>query len=281
MQSEFFDFSKFYGIYENASMWLRLIARSEIRIKILVSLSKGSKNLGELRELLNLSSSTILHAMRNMEVEGFIENSVEGYTLTNIGKIQAILINNLIKAIAVLEKDKDFWLTHDLSAIPDHLLRRIGELDDLVAVKGNAWDVLKPHYNLIQLLMKAGEVKSVSPVFHSDYPEIIETLVNNKADVELILTDKVMAKILESSRDILERMISEPNFRLWVIDEDVKVAITVTDSALSLGLFRDDETYDISTDLISHTDDALNWGRDLFEYYRLRSKKISGPNAPP
>ncbi|MDY6964609.1 MAG: winged helix-turn-helix domain-containing protein [Halobacteriota archaeon] len=268
MQAEFYDF------YEKASDWLRLLARSEIRIKILANLNEGVKNLGELREVLDLSSSTILHGMRGMELEALIENTATGYALTNIGKIQTILINDLIKSIAVLSKDRDFWLNHDISGIPEHLLKRIGELNDYEFVRSTPEDLLKTMSNYLYLVMKAKEVKGVSVVFAPQFPSVFKKLVKEKADVQLILTREVMAKTLETSRGILESLIPKPNFRLWEIDEEVKVAFSVTDSFLSFGLLRNDGTYDFDADLIAHDNEALNWARDLFEYYRKRSKMI-------
>ncbi|MDY6964612.1 MAG: winged helix-turn-helix domain-containing protein [Halobacteriota archaeon] len=266
--------SEFYNLYKQASGWLRLLARSEIRIKILTSLNDGSKNLGELREVLDLSSSTILHSMRDMEIEGLIENTNAGYTLTNVGRIQAILLHDLIKAIAVLSKDKDFWLTHDLSGIPDHLLKRFWELSDCEIMMATPDDLLKPFSKYTQQIMKAKEMKGVSPVFHPDFPNVMNILLNKKTDVELIITRKVATKIMGAHRGLLENSTAEPNFRLWVTDEDLNVNFTVTESAFSMGLFRNDGIFDISIDLFAYASDALNWGRDLFEYYRKRSQIV-------
>ena len=269
----------FYDAYEKASNWLRLISRSEIRIKMLMTLNGGPKDLSQLREQLSLSSSTIIHAIGDMGSEGIIERSPEqGYTLTNIGSVQAVLVNDLINVLGVLSRNREFWLTHDISGIPNHLLKRIGDLGDCEVVKSSPDDVFKIFSNYFQLVGKAKVLKGVSPIFYPDFPGLVKALVDKKSKVELVLTKEVFFKVMEMNQDRLKALngfLSEGVLELWVIDGDIKVALTVTDSALSFGLFNCEGTYDVLTDLVSYGDKALNWGRELFEYYRIPSKKIT------
>jgi predicted transcriptional regulator len=65
------------------------------------------------------------------------------------------------------------------------------------------------------------------------------------------------------------------NFSVWVTGEKLRVGLTVTDKYLSLGLFKkDSHTYDSSTDLFSSDLRAIEWGEDLFRYYKERSARL-------
>lgn len=241
-----------------------------------MALNEGGKNLNQLRDEIGLTSSAILHSMRNMGIENLILKTKEGYFLTNIGKSQAILLNGLINSMSALSKTEDFWLNHDISGIPEVLLREIGDLRDCEVVKATPDDLLKTFSNYMRLVTRAKEIKCVSSIFYPEFPNMVKTLVNRKSDVELVLTRNVVDKVMEKHLSILKNLIYESNFELWVIDEEVKVAFTITESALSFALFLNDGTYDVSTDLIAYGTDAVDWGRKLFEYYRKRAKKI-GP----
>ena len=254
---------------------IRLFTGSEIRVKVLMDLNEGSKDLPQLKRSLGHDSSTIIHAMKDMKVENLIEVTKEGYALTNIGKTEVILLNHLLRSVSTLSKNEEFWLTHDLSGIPDHLLRRIGDLSNCEILVSPSDDLLSVFSNYFQIVMKAKGMKGVSPIFHPDLPNLVKTLVDVKADVELVLTQKVIKKATKTCQHKFKKMISESNFRLWMIDEDVKVAFTVTDSALSFGLFSNDGRYDMGTDLVAYNDDAIRWGRDLFEYYRMRAREVN------
>jgi predicted transcriptional regulator len=58
-----------------------------------------------------------------------------------------------------------------------------------------------------------------------------------------------------------------------VVDELPQIAITVTDQFLSIGFFYKSGNYDFTRDLISTSPAALKFGKDLVEYYRMRSRR--------
>ncbi len=75
------------------------------------------------------------------------------------------------------------------------------------------------------------------------------------------------------SLEYLERLILENQLKLWKIKEDVKVAFTVTDNFIALGLSMINGRYDNTKLLLSGYDDMLKWGDKLFEYY-LEPKEL-------
>jgi predicted transcriptional regulator len=58
------------------------------------------------------------------------------------------------------------------------------------------------------------------------------------------------------------------------VRDSLKIALTVTERFLSLGLFAVDGTYDYSADLMSSHPQALEWGKRLFEYYHASSERV-------
>lgn len=269
--------AEFYNQYKNAIDGIRLFAGSEIRLKVLMALNEGSKDIGELKVSLGHDSSTILHAMENMESEYIIDGNKGGYSLTNIGKNQAVVLNSLLKSISTLSKNREFWLTHDLSDIPEHFLKRIGDLNNCEIIYSSFVDPLKSITNYYRLVLESNKMICVSSIFLPELFGILETLINRKVEIEIIITKRVFSKVLTSIQyhlDLLSRFISEKTFKLWVLSEEIKTAFTVTDSAISFGLYSNDGMYDITSDLVSYSDDAIKWGEALFEYYRVRSKRV-------
>lgn len=264
--------AEFYDTHKKVLSWLRLLARSEIRCKIMLALNEGDKNLSQLRELLGLSSSTILHAMRDMETESLIVSTEDGYALTNIGEAQAILVIDLIKAIYVLSENPEFWLTHDISGIPEVLLKRIGDLGDCEVVKATTLDILKPLTDFIQMLGNSKKMLGISPIFHPDFPKIVGKLLSEQVSVKLILTKEILNKLIEYDVKIVEEISRRKNCGVW-LNDDLKVAFTVTDKFISLGLFSVDGVYDFTCDLMGGSKEAIVWGDSLFEYYIEKSKR--------
>jgi predicted transcriptional regulator len=57
------------------------------------------------------------------------------------------------------------------------------------------------------------------------------------------------------------------NLKFFKIENQPSLAFTVTDYFMELGFFRHDGTYDWSNELLSYSEDSLNWARQLFQHY--------------
>lgn len=254
---------------------LRLAACSNLRRSILISLKEGKKALRELRDELEVSSTTAIHALRELEKNNLVFQDLDrGYSLTKIGEIVALKLTDFVDVIEVLKKHENFWLTHDLSGIPPHLLEKIGWLKDSTLIEAPATDLFKVHSTYIDMITKAEEIKGVSPIFVPELPFVYETItIEKKGDVQLVVTEGVLNKI---DREVLENIFSDKNskLKLYIMKGDVKVAFTVTDYCLSFGLFNLDGTYDWNKDLRSYDKEAIEWGKELFEWYRKRAERI-------
>jgi predicted transcriptional regulator len=254
---------------------LRLAACSDLRRVTLICLDSGKKSLSDLRDELEVSSTTAIHALRELEKGNLVfQDEDRNYALTKIGKVITLKLADFISAIEVLKKHEDFWLTHDFSGIPLHLMEKIGWLKDSVVVKDTATDIFKVHSNYIDMLKDTKEVKGVSSIFVPEYPLVFEELIREKkANVELIVTEEVLGKIDE---EILKEIFTDKSskFKLYITKEDIKAAFTVTDFFIAFGFYRLDGTYDYSNDLRSYDKEAIKWGKELFEWHRKQAERV-------
>ncbi len=257
---------------------IRFAICSELRRNIIIALRAREKGVSELRKILGVSSTTAIHALRDLEKNKIIfEDGKRNYGLTKVGEVIALKISDFVDAIDVLQKHEEFWLTHDLSAIPPHLMEKIGWLRDSTLVSDTSTDIFKSHTTSLQVLENANEVKGIYPIFHLEYMTMIEELVRRKGiDVELIVTNEVLNSIvgMVETEEAFKIFLQEPNFTLFAMEEDTKVCLTLTDSVFYLGLFTDSGTYDYNNALISDAKEALSWGRELHEYHRQLSSNV-------
>ncbi|MCJ7444224.1 MAG: DUF1724 domain-containing protein [Methanotrichaceae archaeon] len=253
--------------FDLAEGQLKGFTRSGVRTKVLLCLEERAKTAAELEDEIGIRTSTILHSIKDMMEHNLIGKSGQGYFLTNIGKIQAKLLDDLISAMVILDQYKDFWLTHDISGIPENLLLRIGVLSQSQILSADPAALLKVYENFISELLKSENIYGVSPIVLPEYANAIAAAVNNGAKVELILTENVMKIVLKDHYIILKNLLEHEDFKLYKINHEVKVAFTVTDSLISLGLFGLDGVYDMVEDLICTGKKAQEWGMELFNYY--------------
>jgi len=254
---------------------LRLAICSELRRGILISLREEKKAVIELRTELEISSTNSIHALRELEKNNLVfQDEARNYALTKIGEIIALKLSDFIDAIKVLKKHEDFWLTHDLSGIPPHLLEKIGWLKDSTIIETTTIDTLKVYTAFVDILKNAKEIKGVTSMFVPEFQLLLKELTLEKnVDVKLILTKKIVEGM---DKEILKRIFADKSskLKLYIMKENMKVAFTVTDYLISFGLFHIDGTYDWNKDLISYDKEAIEWGRELFEWYRKRAERV-------
>ncbi|WP_461865207.1 helix-turn-helix transcriptional regulator [Thermococcus sp.] len=262
----------------NSENVLKMIVTSNVRYKVLLALSEGAKSLGEIQMQVGSTKSTISHALSDLEDENLItqDSETKKYKLTNVGRLIYLQIKHITSSLESIKRFEDFWLSHDLSGIPEELLVRIGDLKDS-ELHVTAPEYLKlPHEIYIELIKTSKWIKGVSPILFSDYPqEFLGLAFGKEVDIEIITTRSVYNKLIElSPQEAVEKVKNISNVKLYVVEENPKVAFTVTNNFLSLGLFLPDGTYDMMSDLISKSEKAKRWGIDLFEYYKKRAKRV-------
>ena len=246
---------------------IKFITGSDTRIKILYSLKDGALDLGSVRNDTGINSSTLLHAMNKLEENNLMAKGKDGYHLTHLGRIQLMILIDLIKTMSALCLHKDFWLNHQIDDIPEPLLKELGDLVESDIVRATSINLLKPMSVIAEAISKAKTVMGVVSIFQQGFLEYIEDLAMRDSDVKLILTEELFDMLKNEHISLLRDILSKDNFEIWVTDRDVKVAFVVTDSAFLLGLFRNDDTYDMSENLVSHSKEAISWGMKLFKHH--------------
>ncbi len=254
---------------------LRLVICSDLRKNLLICLNEDKKSLGDLRNELNISSTTAIHALRELEKNNLaFQDRDKNYALTKIGRILTLKVADFSDAVDVLKNYERFWLEHDLSGIPDDMMEKIGWLRDSNVVQIDSLDIVKTHESFVRFIKRAKWIKGVSPVFSSDYPVVFKEIIEKNVRTELILTDGALKKTIDAlGKKKFDNLISNYQLDLLVIDENLKVAFTVTNGFISIGLFTNNGLYDPTHDLISTDNKAIQWGNEFFEYYRAKAKR--------
>jgi predicted transcriptional regulator len=248
--------------------------------EILLNLEGEPKDLGDLRAQINARDTSILHTMKKLESDSLVyrDSITRSYSLTNIGHVYAITLNRLLKTSNVMSGMSDFWLQHDLSGIPDHLLLEIGALDDATILRSTPSDLDAIHSRFLESLRRSMKIDGISAVFHPDFIQAMADVLDNGAKVRIVLTREVFDKTREIVRlkdlaKYVKRLLIDRNLEIY-IGGDPKMGLTATENFVSLGLFTLNGAYDYAVDIMSSQPQALEWGERLFGYYRGISERI-------
>ena len=264
--------------YEEVKDDLKFQNTSSVRIKIMISLMEGSKKTKDLRKSIGIQSSTILHGIIELEKQNLVSRKGDNYYLSEVGEIAILKLVDMIKTAVSLKKFQKLWLNHDIDAIPQHLLMKIGDLSPGKLIEAEHDDLFKTHGIHEQIILNAAKIRGVSPIFYPDYIKTFNRIIEKGVNVELILTEEILEKTIRlhdpESLKNLKKLISQEKIKIWKIKEDVKVAFTITDKSITLGLFSKKGMYNSTHILLSHHDDSIEWCNKLFDYYLKKAQKV-------
>ena len=255
---------------------LRLLSCSDLRNNLAQALRNGKKmTLSELSEHVGASSPACVHALRELTKEHVTrQDEKRNYLLTNIGEIVTRKFAEVNATITALSEHREFWLDHDLSGIPLYLLDKIGCLGDSTIRSSSPTDLFSVFNVLFTLLGDSKEICGIQPFFIEDLTIQLIKLVDQKIDIQLIVTPGVLDAILRTAdRKELENAVKK-NLKLFKTESQPNVAATVTDYFLLLGFFRPDGQFDWSNGLLSYSPDALTWGQELCAHYVERAEPV-------
>ncbi|MDF0592138.1 winged helix-turn-helix domain-containing protein [Methanotrichaceae archaeon M04Ac] len=261
--------------YDLTEEYLKGFTRSKVRTQVILSLLEGEMSASELEKKLGARVTTILHSIKDMMASDLVEKSTQNsYSLTNLGKMQGYRLMDAIDFALVQEQHKKFWLTHDIAGIPSHLLKDIGMLSKSEMIESDPTSILKTTEHFVSGLKRSKMIKGVSPYVIPAYPDTIIEVAKTGARINLILTPKVIKALIKDYAPAFREVKGYDNVVIRSLDRETTIGFTVTDSFLSLGLFRLDGNYDLGSDLICIGDSAVSWGNELFEYYNKMSKPL-------
>ncbi|SNQ60423.1 hypothetical protein [Candidatus Methanoperedens nitratireducens] len=96
----------------NTEDLLRLAICSDLRKNILISLIEGKKSLADLRDEMNISSTTAIHALKELEKGNLTyQDKNRDYSLTIIGRIIAMKLLDFSETADTLKKTKNSGLS--------------------------------------------------------------------------------------------------------------------------------------------------------------------------
>ena len=253
---------------------LKFFTTSGVRVKLLISLNREKMTMDQLRSEFGYRTSTILPVLAELKSKELIYQEDRYYDVTRFGRLISSKLIDFIETLFMFKTQEQFWKDHETYVIPELFFRNIGSLIRSQIVEASPEDIFEVHRHFLELLEGCKVINGVSPFLHPELPDMFRMFAEREAVVRLVVTAPVLELMRERHEAVLQRFKAMQNFRLRVIEDDVRVAFTVTEKTVSLGFFRPDGTYDYNTDLVSDDLNAIGWGNALFEYYWRRSTDV-------
>jgi len=258
------------------SQLLELIFLSEKRKDILLFLREGPKTTGEIKKHLNASAVAVLPQLKKLREDSLVFKAEDVYTLSPLGIAVAGRMQAMVSLLNVFGKHYEYWSKHAVECIPLSLRNRIGDLEKCTfSEPPDMAHLFEPHREFVEKLSISRHIQGIASIFHPLYPYLFLSFAAKGADVSLLVTRTVYARLMEEYRTELREFIKLPNSSFYVCDEKIDFSHVVTEKFLSLTLPFSDGTFDHKQDVLCFDPAGLQWGEDLFAYYRDRSEEIT------
>jgi predicted transcriptional regulator len=254
---------------------LRLIAASDSRKRVLVSLLEGEKSLRELHRELGLSLPSVIHSFHDLEGFHFIRANHKRYALTIIGRAVALKIIDLSTMMGVLKEHETFWVRHDTSGIPDHLLGMMLLLRDSTVLVSSEADVFEAYRRGIALFEGAKAFRIVSAAAMPDAARFLTKFASHRVPLQLVLAGDLLDALIEHADLARVAKTLGERCQVYVLRHDPKLTLALSDSIMALMLAGLDRPMDVSNTLVARSKDGVTWGPVLFNHYVEASEMVS------
>ncbi len=253
---------------------LDVICASDKRKNVLLLLQNGPQEMDALLKSLDTTRHALLPQMKILKEHHLVSHNRDTCELTIIGKLIVEKMIPLLKKTEVLDIDIDYWGTHDFDFIPSNLLERIGELRNHEIINPPLIELYEVHKTYHEV--KTPEyVYSIGNIFYPNYQSRFTEMIDNKITIHYIVSENLFNKVRYESYEHLKLFLESGYFNLYVYHEKINfLFFTFDDYHLVMNPFKKDGNVD-NIYIICNTEDALNWGKELFDYYLRDSTPIT------
>ncbi len=238
---------------------------SSDRLTLLLEIRKEEKlRLTQLAEKIRATIQETSRHMGRLTEAKLIEKDSEGtYKPTSYGKLVCLLLSSF----DFLSKNRDYFLSHDISSLPREFIERIGELT-----------VHEPAVNVSNVLRHTEQAISSANEFvwlMADQalitgPAVAQAVGNRDLSIRIMIPKNIlMPKQFQETKTLLGN-----KFELKLLpDENVKVAIALNEKIAGITFPDLKGKMDFDSGFTSSSIDFHRWCIDLFTSYWDRSKK--------
>lgn len=253
---------------------IKFLAKSEIRLKILSELNKQPNNIRGIVKKTKITYSSVSSNVGKLEKRNYITKTNKKYYVNPMAEVYFNSLMEFKQSVDLISDYNAFWSKHNLKQLSIESVKNISYLKDSEMIEATPIDIFKTHNTIRNQMMHSENVKAIFPYLHPEYPELIESVLNNQGSVELIIP-KSISRELVFRIDKKTRQLAKRNGRLNVYEfkNDLNIYLTLCDENISLGLFKNDGSFDQNRILISDNPKSNIWANELFEHVKRQVTK--------
>ncbi|WP_319507577.1 winged helix-turn-helix domain-containing protein [uncultured Methanolobus sp.] len=217
---------------------------------------------------LDTTRVALLPQIRILENHHLITGADDTYELTNIGKLIVDEMSPLLDIVDIFDSNIDFWGTHDLGFIPPHLLRRIGELAPYTLAESiPLTEMSEPNKTVLQKAKISNYQTSVTGFLFPTFPSVLAEFRKNGVNFSMVISSELLSKIRAEANDDFRNLLNSDLNKIYLCPEEMGfISFGYNEYFFMIRFLTKNGDYDHNY-LVSSSPSALEWGKELFDYY--------------
>lgn len=244
------------------------VTSSSVRVDIVTLLSEREVATADLIDKVDASSSAVYSALSDLDNRGLIRETDSGWELTGRGLIVADTVSHRQSTEAFLAHDTEYWQDRRTDVLPKRFRLRLPEIGDYEIIRLEPPDVNRLETEVINRINAVDSCRVVSHIYKRPYEEQLTS-----PETQVLLTPNVIDELIEKvDAGQRETVMLEPTSQVRV----ATVEFGLTWTADSICLHLPPQTVARATAmLVSDTETAIQWGRELFEGLWLDAQPLA------
>lgn len=239
-------------------------------------LREGPKNTQEILDRLKVPRTALLPQIKKLKEQNLVIHEEGVYRLSLIGEIIIEKMQPLLDTLEVFEKQEEFWTDRKLTPIPPHLIKRISELGNYRLIEPDLSHTFDLNPEFVKNVSNSNHILMFFSYFHPQFPSFFLDLARRGTEIFLVLSESVYARLEEDFKKEEKELLKMENTGLFILDEkevEIPAVVVSSDKIMLMGLFNESGRFDRQY-IISFEAGAIEWGKELFEYFRDMSREI-------
>jgi predicted transcriptional regulator len=254
---------------------------SEKRTDLLLLLGEKPQTIEEINEKLDTNSVAILPQLKKLKEIELVTYKDRLYNLSLIGKIIVKKMEPLLRTIKLLEDNYDYWSNLRPGEIPPSFFKRMEEFVTYVPGRYHGDDTSPLYSRIKEAFNNSKQIFLVISHSHSQYPDLCIENVKKGIQISVIISQPVFEKYESKFKKELDTFYLLDRSALFVLDNNIVPPTIVVTDTMVLTCFSAKSIPDRSNHLVGFGEGAVQWGLELFEYFKVLAKPFSlEPTVP-
>lgn len=253
---------------------IKFLAKSEIRLKILSELNKQPNNIRGIVKKTNITYSSVSSNIGKLEKRNYITKTQKKYYVNPMTEVYFNSLMEFKQSVDLINDYESFWNRHNLKQLSIDSVKNISYLKDSKIIETTPIDIFKTHNLIKKQITESKNVKAIFPYLHPEYPKLIENVLNNNGIMELIIPKSISKELIKKiNKTTWHNAKKDGQLKFYKFKNDLELYLTICDKNISLGLFKNDGSFDQNRILISDNQKSNIWAVELFEHVKEQVTK--------